>query len=298
MQTYLEYVPCFLRQALDAFRKVTDHPAVHERGAPTRPLAVIDDAEIAIAREIQDAFLPKTCQGCEGARIAARRLTSGSIGGDFHDFIVGSNRRYSLIIGDMIGHGIHSALAMALVLGAIRALGPRAESPLPVLQQINRLLDRINNELETGILTCSLFYGVVDRRTQTLRFCNAGHPYPLLRTKSGAVLKLWANCPPLGVAPDLDCSIIPVGLRFVERGFFYTDGIPEARSATGEFLDAERTQQTFEDTLSLSVEGQVDAILRTVRDHVGLDRVLTDDATAFIVSFEPAETDSTNANLP
>jgi len=274
--------------ALDASGKVTDDPAAHERVRSTRPLAAIDDAEIAIAREIQAAFLPKTCQGCEGARIAARRLTCGSIGGDFHDFIVGPDERYSLIIGDVVGHGVHSALAMALVLGAIRALGPRAESPLPVLQQINRLLDRINDGLETSVLTCSLFYGVIDRETQTLRFCNAGHPYPLVRMKSGAVLKLWANCPLLGVSPDLDCSVIPLGLRFVERGFFYTDGIPEARSSTGEFFDAERTQQTFEDTLNLSVEGQVDAILRAVRDHVGSDRVLTDDATAFIVSFEPS----------
>ena len=275
-------------QTPDAPRKVMDDPAVYKRVAPARPLAAIDDAEIAIAREIQAAFLPKTCKGCEGARIAARRLTSGSIGGDFHDFIVGPEGRYSLIIGDVVGHGVHSALAMALVLGTIRALGPRAKSPLPVLQQINRLLCRINDDMETNLLTCSLFYGVVDRGTQILRFCNAGHPYPLLHTKNGALLKLWSTCPLLGVTPDLDCSAIPLAMRFIERGFFYTDGITEARSAADEFFGMERTQKIFEHTLNLSVEAQVDAILGAVRDHVGSDQVLTDDASAFIVDFETA----------
>ena len=287
MRSRTERVPCFLGQALDAFRVAAHAPARQEREGPKRPLAGIDDAEIAIAREIQAAFLPKTCQGCEGATIAARRLTSGSIGGDFHDFVVGPDGRYSLIIGDVVGHGVHSALAMALVLGAIRALGPRAESPLPLLQQINRFLCRINDDLETTVLMCSLFYGVVDRGTQILRYCNAGHPYPLMHTKNRTVLKLWPNCPLLGVGPDLDCHAIPLGLRFIERGLFYTDGITEARSCTGKFLGVGRTQQIFEDTLNLSVEEQADALMGAVRDHVGYDRVLADDASVFIVSFEP-----------
>ncbi len=254
---------------------------------PTPPLAAVNDTEIAIAREIQAAFLPKTCKGCEGARIAARRLTSGNIGGDFHDFIVGADGRYSLVIGDVVGHGVHSALAMALVLGAVRALGPHAQSPLPVLQEINRLLHRVNEGLRTDLLTCSLFYGIVDHQSQVLDFCNAGHPYPLVRTTSGTVLKLWSNCTLLGVLPQLDCdNIMSIGLPHLERALFYTDGITEARSSEGKFLGLDRTQQVFEETSNLTVEEQVEAILKAVRDHIGSGRSLDDDVTAFVVEFD------------
>jgi sigma-B regulation protein RsbU (phosphoserine phosphatase) len=253
--------------------------------APTRPLAAIGVAEIAIARQIQSAFLPARCKGCKGARIAARRLTSGSIGGDFHDFIVGSDGRYSLIIGDVVGHGVHSALAMALVLGAIRALGSRTESPLPVVHLINELLCRINDDLETNVLTTSLFYGVVDRRTQTLQYCNAGHPYPLMATKNGVLLKLWATCRPLGVAPEIDSDVIPLSLRVVERALFYTDGLTEARSPSGEFLGVDRIGRVFERTAQLPIGAQADALMDEVARHAGHEQPLNDDATAIVASF-------------
>ena len=253
--------------------------------APPLLPAVVDETEIAIAREIQAAFLPKTCKGCEGARIAARRLTSGSIGGDFHDFIVGPGGRYSLIIGDVVGHGVHSALGMALVLGTIRALGPGADSPFPVMQRINDLLCRINDRLRRYLVLCSLFYGIVDPMREVMQFGNAGHPYPLVWTHSGQVLKLWATCSLLGVSPELEGESIPLPLGHVGRTIFYTDGVTEALSPSGESLGADRVQQVLERTLQLPVEAQADALMDEVARHTGHDQPLKDDATVIAADF-------------
>ena len=232
--------------------------------APPLPPAVADETEIAIARDIQAALLPPKCKGCEGVSTAARRRTSQSVGGDFHDFVVAKDGRYSLIIGNVVGHGLHSALGMALVLGAIRVLGPASDSPFPVMQRINDLLCRINDRMRESVVLCSLFYGIVDPMQEVVHFCNAGHPYPLIWTHSGQVLKPWATCPPLGVAPELEGEAIPLPLGHVERTIFYTDGVTEARSPSGESLGVDRVQQVLEQTLHLPVEAQADALMAEV----------------------------------
>ncbi len=253
--------------------------------APRRQLSDIDDAEIAIAREIQSAFLPTTCKGCEGVSTAARRQPSGSVGGDLHDFVVARDGRYSVIIGDVIGHGLHSALGMALVLGAIRALGPGADSPFPVMQRINDLLCRINDRMRKNLVLCSLCYGIVDPMREVLRFCNAGHPYPLVWTHNGQVLKLRATCTLLGVSPELEGESMSLPLGQVRRAIFYTDGATEARSPSGNFLGVGRVQQVLEQTSQLSVEAQADALMAEIACHVGQDLPLNDDATMIVADF-------------
>ena|GEM_PF-1583917 len=248
-------------------------------------VVTLETSEIALAREVQAAFLPKICSGCRGTRIASRRLTSNDIGGDFHDFIVDTDGRYSLVIGDVAGHETYSALVMALVLGAVRVLGSHAQSPPSVLREINRLLCRVNDELQTTVMTCSLFYGVVDPRARTLQFCNAGHPCPLVWTESGQVLKLKGTCRLLGALSDLACEPMSLRLDHVKRVFLYTDGITEARSQTGEFFGLERLQQVFERTSGFPIDAQVEAILRTVHDHAGPESPLNDDITAIVADF-------------
>jgi sigma-B regulation protein RsbU (phosphoserine phosphatase) len=253
--------------------------------ASAPPLAAIDDTEVAIARQIQAAFLPPKCKGCEGVSTAARRRTSGSVGGDFHDFIVTEDGRYSVIIGDVIGHGLHSALGMALVLGAIRALGPGVLSPLSVVRQINDLLRRVNDRLRKHLVMCSLFYGIVDPMRQMMRFYNAGHPYPLAWTYDGQVLELRSTGPLLGVLPELDGESITLPLEQVSRVVLYTDGVTEARSPSGEFLDVDRVQQVLEQTLALPVEEQADALMTEAALHAGPGRALNDDATVIVLDF-------------
>lgn len=256
-----------------------------ESASGTPQLLVADKRQLAIAREIQAALLPKTCAGCQGISLAVRRLPEGGVGGDFHEFAIDADGRDSLIIGDVAGHGIDSALVMALVIGVIRALGPRVRSPLIVMGQVNSLLCQLNDRLQGRAITCSLFFGIVDRETQTFQFCNAGHPCPLVRTKSGKILKLQSNSGLLGVSPDLKCDGLSVKLRSLDRAVFYTDGITEAHSPSGEGFGVDRLQRVFESTASLPVERQVDAVLQAVRRHVGTEETLQDDATAIVADF-------------
>jgi sigma-B regulation protein RsbU (phosphoserine phosphatase) len=245
----------------------------------------VDEAEVAIAREIQAAFLPQTCRGCEGVSTAARRRTSGSVGGDFHDFIATPGGPYSVIIGDVSGHGLHSALGMALVLGAIRALGSGSISPQPVMQRINDVLCRVNDRLNEHLVLCSMFFGIVDPAREVMRFCNAGHPEPLIWTRDGERLTMPATGPPLGVVPGLDGEAETLSLGNVRRAVFYTDGVTEARSTSGAFLGDDRVRSVLEQTSRLAVEQQADALMDVVARHVGTDQPVNDDVTVIVADF-------------
>ena len=76
---------------------------------------------LSMAHAIQQALLPKECPKCAGANLAAKYRPVEHIGGDFYDFTHLGKEQIGLLIGDVIGHSIHSALIMALLLGLLRA---------------------------------------------------------------------------------------------------------------------------------------------------------------------------------
>ena len=151
------------------------------------PDTKLSATEIEVARRVQAAFLPKTCEVCTGIQVVARHRMSRGIGGDLYDFIPGKDGTYSLVIGDVIGHELFSALVMSLIFGAIHAVGPRSGSPVDVVKLVNDLVCRLNDELRSGVLLCSLFYGTVDPRQQQMEYVNAGHPAPILWRGDGSM---------------------------------------------------------------------------------------------------------------
>jgi sigma-B regulation protein RsbU (phosphoserine phosphatase) len=154
------------------------------------------------------------------------------------------------------------------------------------MQRINDLLCRINDRLRGHLVLCSLFYGIVDPGREVMRFCNAGHPHPLVWTRSGQVLSLSSTCPPLGVVPGLESESKTLPLEHVRRAVFYTDGVTEARSPSQEFLGVDRLRQVLEQTLQLPVAAQADVLMAEVTRHVGHDRSLNDDATVIVADFD------------
>ena len=100
--------------------------------------------QIEIARQVQAAFLPKTCNVCTGAQVVAQHLMSNGVGGDLYDFVPHDDQTYSFVIGDVIVHELFSALVMSLIFGTIHAVGPKADSPLNIITVVNNLLCELN----------------------------------------------------------------------------------------------------------------------------------------------------------
>ena len=153
-----------------AFRDVTSQRERDRQWADERAQAVA----------IQRAFIPDELPEFPGLKVAAAYApASGAhLGGDWFDcFLVDDS--VVMIVGDVAGHGIHSAAVMGELRNAARAICARGSRRRQIVSRVNRMLCRLEpNEL------ASMIVAVWDPLTGMLNRCTAGHP-PLLRCRKG-----------------------------------------------------------------------------------------------------------------
>ncbi len=239
--------------------------------------------ESHVAKQVQAALLPHVCQECRGARIRARHKMSQGIGGDLYDFIPRSDGTYGLIVGDVTGHEVFSAIVMSLIIGAVRAVGPQATSPAEIVDLVNELLCRLNDDMRTHTLMCSLFCGIVDPAEQTMTYVNAGHPAPLALRRDGFVVGLSSTERVLGVSRRTHGPIANQDLRSIERLLVYTDGMTERFTDTGEQVGVAPLVQVLEQARHDPLEVTLDRLFEQIGPSNGQGH--DDDMTAVLVEF-------------
>jgi serine phosphatase RsbU (regulator of sigma subunit)/predicted ester cyclase len=191
------------------------------------------EQELRVARRIQQASLPKEVPELEGWEIAPRYQPAREVGGDFYDFHLLSEGRVGLVVGDATGKGVPAALVMSTTLGmlqlAAQALG--SSSPGEVLERVNEALTvRIPSNM---FVTC--FYAILDPKSGSLTFANAGHDLPYLHHNSEAK-ELRARGMPLGLMSSMDYEEMDLVLEAGESVLFYSDGLVEAHNPQREMF--------------------------------------------------------------
>lgn len=152
--------------------------------------------EMELAQNLQLKLLPQVGRLTD-ADVAARVAAAEMVGGDFYQVFELAGRRVGVMIGDVSGHGFPAALIMALSLSAANIYASTSDTPAKVLRAID---DALRDELETTEMYLSLFYAVVDPGAGTVTYSNAGHPHAFLVRNDGAVERLDATDPPVGIA--------------------------------------------------------------------------------------------------
>ncbi|SOD84168.1 PAS domain S-box-containing protein [Streptomyces sp. Ag109_G2-15] len=195
------------------------------------------------ALTLQRSLLPSAASDLPAVEVACRYLPAGvepGIGGDWFDVIPLSGTRVALVVGDVVGHGIHAAASMGRLRAAARTLASLDLEPDEVMTGLDDLVSLLATELEANaddnqsafeqVLGATCLYAVYDPVSQHCSLARAGHPAPLVSTPDGevTVLDLPAG-PPLGLGGlpfetyDLD---LPEGSLLT----LYTDGLLEARN--------------------------------------------------------------------
>ncbi len=192
------------------------------------------DQELERAREIQQSLLPGDIPQIPGFEVAGAWQPASTVSGDYYDVLRLGEHRLGICIADVVGKGVSAALLMANVQAAVRAFASDAESPAQVCGKVNRLLC---DNIAAGKFVTFL-YGILDSNTRAFRYCNAGHPYPILLS-DGSIRALEQGGAVLGVFSDWIYENSTVELKAGDRLFLFTDGITEASNADGqEFEDA------------------------------------------------------------
>src|ERR671911_285437 len=187
--------------------------------------------DLRVARSIQQASLPKEVPMLKGWQIAPYYQPAREVGGDFYDFHLLPEGRVGLVVGDATGKGVPAALVMSSTRSMLRALARASNSPGEVLEQVNDLL--VTDIPTNMFVTC--FYAILDPKSATLSYANAGHDLPYLH-RNGDAEELRARGMPLGLMPGMGYEEKEIELDVGEGVFFYSDGLVEAHDPNGEMF--------------------------------------------------------------
>jgi serine phosphatase RsbU (regulator of sigma subunit) len=156
------------------------------------------------------------------------------VGGDFYDFFELEDGRLGVVEGDATGKGMPAALVASATCSMLRAVAQAlgSSSPGEVLSRVNEtLLARIPPNM---FVTC--FYAILNPKSASLSYANAGHDLPYLRRRGGEAEELRARGMPLGLLPGMEYEEKEIELDAGEGVLFYTDGLVEAHDPKGEMF--------------------------------------------------------------
>jgi predicted ester cyclase len=190
------------------------------------------EQELKVARSIQQASLPREVPQLEGWQISPFYRPARQVGGDFYDFHPLSEGRLGLVVGDATGKGVPAALVMSTTCGMLRLAARNYSSPSEMLQGVNEaLFPYIPANM---FVTC--FYAILDPKSGSLTYANAGHDLPYLRRRNGEAEELRARGMPLGLMPEMGYEEKETILEAGEVALFYSDGLVEAHDPKGEMF--------------------------------------------------------------
>jgi predicted ester cyclase len=192
------------------------------------------EQELRVARRIQQASLPKEVPELEGWEIAPRYQPAREVGGDFYDFHHLSEGRLGMVVGDATGKGVPAALVMSTSCGMLQLAAQALDS-----SSAGEVLERVNEALLARIpanmfVTC--FYAVLDPKSASLSYANAGHDLPYLHRGRGEAEELRARGMPLGLMPAMSYEQKEIVLDAGVSVLLYSDGLVEAHDPKGEMF--------------------------------------------------------------
>ena len=179
-----------------------------------------------------------------------------------------------LVVGDATGKGVPAALVMSTTLGMLRAVSQALDSSSPgqMLEQVNEAL--IPSIPTNMFVTC--FYAILEPKSGTLTYANAGHDLPYLY-RNGEAEELRARGMPLGLMPEMGYEEKEIMLEEGEAALFYSDGLVEAHNPKGEMFGFPRLRALVAEH---GEEGSLgDSLIEELYSFVGEGWVQEDDIT-------------------
>jgi phosphoserine phosphatase RsbU/P len=210
------------RQILDALAveaaSILDNARLVERERQRQRL----EQELSLAREIQQALLPRGFAEFPHLAISAVNTPCHAVGGDYFDVFPMSDDRTAFVIADVAGKGIGAALLTTMLQGALTGMTIGAD-PVRVFHRIN---DFLCQHSEVGRYA-TMFFGMLDL-LGNLDYLNAGHPSPLL-LRRGEVAEIFTEGSfPVGLIPEAKYAAVRVKLEPGDTLVLFSDGVTEA----------------------------------------------------------------------
>jgi sigma-B regulation protein RsbU (phosphoserine phosphatase) len=239
--------------------------------------------EMKVIAELQRSLLPEKLPEIAGVDLAAYYQPATQAGGDYYDFFPLPGDRWGILVADVSGHGSPAAVLMAITHTLAHTQPVPPTSPGRMLQYVNHhLAARYTGD--RGVFVTA-FFGVYDPATRSMTYASAGHPPPRVkRWSTGEVFHFnKATGLPLGIVDDEQYEEATIHFQHADQIVFYTDGITESFSPSGEMFGVERLDAALK--CCLNADGLISAVLGDLNTFTG-GREAMDDRTLVIARID------------
>lgn len=223
------------------------------------------DFDMEVAASVQQGFWPKSAPPLPGFEVSGVSRSCDATGGDYYDYLMrdgcdGDGQACLVAIGDVTGHGVQAALLMASVRAFLRSRLLSPGGPAAVASDVNRLLAA---DLGLTGRFMTLFLLELSPLLGRIRYVRAGHdPALLYDPATGEFVELGGRGIPLGI--DSDWQYEEYVVQALPQGAILalgTDGIWEARAASGEMYGKDRLRRALREAAAGDARSVAQAVL-------------------------------------
>lgn len=220
--------------------------------------------ELATGRAVQSALMPKQNPSLSGWDIWLFTRSANEVGGDLVDYLMVSENRLGVALGDVAGKGLGAALLMAKLQATLRALAPNFDSLAELGAQINAILYRDGLPERFA----SLVYIELKPDSGQVRILNAGH-LPPIALQGDKLNEMPLGAIVLGIIPESTYNEQLIELHPGDLLLVYSDGLTEACNEQGEFFGNQRLSEMLPKFKGLSAEAAGARLLAEVEQFIG-----------------------------
>jgi serine phosphatase RsbU (regulator of sigma subunit) len=247
------------------------------------------ESDLDAARQVQRSLLPQQMPHISGYHVAIRQVTCYAVGGDYLDIVPMANGRTTMVLADVAGKGLASALVGASFRSAFRAMVNSGVPLLEIATRMNTLHYAEGEQSRRRYVTAILLE--LDPAADSIQVVNAGHNPAFLVSGCGdvhgsaaaaaAVQRIHASGTPVGMLPFSTYAVEKYALPPGARLLLYTDGLTEVFRGEEEFGDV-RLLDSLIACEAASSEAILESLWKTLSEFSdGSEQ--TDDMTAMVL---------------
>jgi|GEM_PF-802325 sigma-B regulation protein RsbU (phosphoserine phosphatase) len=237
--------------------------------------------ELDLARKVQAALMPKPPKPRGVLKMSVRYKPANQLGGDVYDFYRLDKERLGVLVADISGHGVNSAMLSGMVKSLASSLSAAVLEPGELMAGLDVQLE---NYFPDGYF-CTGLYLIADESTGLLRYAGVGHPPAVIVGPEG-IRTLDSNPGLLGVGMVDGTSGGVDRLQPGESLLIYTDGLPDAATPTEEMFGQARIEQLMSENKDKTPDEILSAIEKVVAAHVHPGSA-ADDINLVLIQYPP-----------
>lgn len=236
------------------------------------------EKQLQVARDVQMHLLPMKEPSIQGYDIASICIPAEEIGGDYYDYIYLPDGRLGIVMADVSGHGIASALAMTAFRCLLRMQAKVEENLARSAKTINHLLPELIGRRHF----ITMVFGILNSKSGEITFASCGHPPPCLLHLDGTYDCLNINGPAFGIYDEVAYQD---ETKFLSQGdilLMYTDGVVEMENPEGKAFGVERLIQILRKHRDESAQALINHVIKETHAFSGV-KTYRDDFTLVII---------------